>query len=187
MARYKREAKGKKINPTLFIFCEGESEETYIRYLRNKYRLPVEIVPRIMGNKISERIVRENLKYSTHHEKDRVFLMYDIDVEGFHAKLIEIQKKTDSVLLLSNPCFELWYILHHCNQTSEINTDNCIKKIESLCPDYTKGTIPVKLKEKLETKSFDAIKKAKNLELHKNPSTNIYKFIEELEKIRVNL
>ena len=137
-----------------------------------------------MGNKISEKVINRNLKYSQRQDKDRIYLMYDIDVEGFHDKLIDIKKKTGSELLLSNPCFELWYILHYYNQSSEISTDNCVKKIESLCPDYTKGAIPSKLKEKLEIKCIDAIKKAKNLETHKNPSTNIYLFVEELERIK---
>lgn len=184
MAKHRREAKGKTINPALFIFCEGESEETYVRFLRNKYRLPVEIVPRILRNKISERIIREKLKTSQQHEKDRIFLMYDIDVVGFYEKLQEINRNLHSELLISNPCFELWYILHHCNQTSEISTDNCVKKLESLCHDYAKGEIPLRMREKLESKVSDAIKRAKNLELHKNPSTNIYKFIEELDKIK---
>jgi len=187
MARYKRTAKGKKINPTLFIFCEGESEEIYIRYLRNKYRLPVEIVPRILKNRISERLIREKLRNSPRHEKDQIFLMYDIDVVGFHAKLLEIQKNLDSELLLSNPCFELWYILHYCSQPSEISTEHCLRRINALCSNYLKGSISSKLKEKLDIKVQDAIKRAKKLELHKNPSTNIYKFIEKLDQIKSNL
>ena len=31
--------KGKRINPTYWVFCEGKTEETYVAYLRTKYRL----------------------------------------------------------------------------------------------------------------------------------------------------
>jgi hypothetical protein len=53
MAKHKREAKGKKINPTFFIFCEGPSEAEYIKFLRTKYRVPVEIFTKVLRNKIS--------------------------------------------------------------------------------------------------------------------------------------
>jgi hypothetical protein len=34
MARRRKESKGKKINPTLFVFCEGETEEAYTNLLK---------------------------------------------------------------------------------------------------------------------------------------------------------
>jgi hypothetical protein len=125
--KHKREAKGKKINPTFFIVCEGESEETYIRHVRTQYRIPVEIVPKITRNQVSERKIRESIKNSPRHEKDKIYLMYDIDVTGFLSKLETIQKQIKSELIVSNRCFELWYILHFMSQTAEINTDDCIK------------------------------------------------------------
>lgn len=184
MARFKREAKGKKINPTLFVFCEGESEEMYIRYLRSIYRLPVEIVTKITRNQVSERKIKGNLKNAPRHEKDKIYLMYDLDVDGFLNKLQAIQKETQAMLIVSNPCFELWYLCHFCNQTSEINTDNCIKKLQSFCKHYKKGSIPSALKMQLEIQRNDAIANTKEQLRFENPSTNVYLFIEELEKIR---
>jgi hypothetical protein len=184
MAKNKRVAKGKKINPTFFVFCEGESEEAYILYLRNKYRLPVEMVPKTTRNKINVRIIRESIKSSPKHKKDQIFLMYDIDVEGFLHKLQGIQRQLRSEILVSNPCFELWYILHYASHTAEITTENCVRKLESLCPSYKKGDLPSRLKEKLEEKTHVAIKHSKKLAPYNNPSTNIYNFIEMLEQIK---
>jgi hypothetical protein len=181
MAKHKRVPKGKKINPTYFVFCEGESEELYIQYLRSKYRLPVEIVPKITKNKIHERIIRESIKSSPRHEKDQIFLMYDIDVRGLLEKLQIIQKRMKSILLVSNPCFELWYVLHYGNHTAEITSENCFRKLVSLCSAYKKGFLPSKLKVKIEEKKGEAIRRAKKLKLYENPSTSIYQFIELLE------
>ena len=36
MSRRKHLSTGKEIRPTFFIFCEGETEEQYIAYLRSK-------------------------------------------------------------------------------------------------------------------------------------------------------
>lgn len=33
-----RKSKGKQINPTFFVFCEGKTEEQYIEYLRSKFK-----------------------------------------------------------------------------------------------------------------------------------------------------
>jgi hypothetical protein len=184
MAKHKRDSRGKRMNPIFFVFCEGESEEAYVRYLMRKYRLPVQIIPKILKNRISDRLINEHTKSTFNHETDRIFLVYDIDVEGFYDKLIDIQKKRKLDLLLSNPCFELWYILHYANQTSEITTPICFKRIEILCPGYSKGTISTKLKEKLDSKCVEATRRARNLETHKNPSTNIYNFLDELERIK---
>jgi len=184
MGRNKRESKGKSINPSYFIFCEGESEESYVQYLRNKYRLPVEIVSKVTKGNIDSKLIKKHISSRPQHEKDIIFLMYDIDVTGFIDKLNEIKKHVKSELLVSNPCFELWYYLHFNNQTAEISTDRCIKKLENICPDYKKGTISVKLKEKLETKQIEASQKAQNLSLYNNPSSSVYNLIKMLEKLR---
>ena len=58
MNRNKRTPKGKVINPTFFVFCEGETEEEYIGYLRSKYRLPVLIDAKIAGNRITDKYIQ---------------------------------------------------------------------------------------------------------------------------------
>lgn len=187
MARRKRETKGKKINPTFFVFCEGESEEAYVRHLRTTKRVPVEIVSKITRNQISARKIRESIKNSPTHEKDKVYLMYDIDVKDFLQKLksiqSQIQKQIHTELIVSNPCFELWYIYHICSHTAEISSENCIKKLQTLCLNYKKGYLPVNLNLKLEKHKCDAIKRSKNQKPFENPSTLLYLLLEELEKI----
>ena len=57
MNHQSRISKGKKINPTYFVFCEGETEEVYINHLRSKYRLPININSKIAGNRITEKYI----------------------------------------------------------------------------------------------------------------------------------
>lgn len=187
MARRKRETKGKKINPTFFVFCEGESEEAYVRHLRTTYRVPVEIVSKITRNKVNERKIRESIKNSPRHEKDKLYLIYDIDVKDFLQKLesiqTQIQKQIHTELIVSNPCFELWYIYHFINLNAEINTDNCIKKLQELSPNYKKGGLSFKLKERLATYKIQAINRSKKNIPFENPSTLLHLILEDLEKV----
>jgi hypothetical protein len=81
MARKRREPKGKKINPTLFVFCEGETEVAYINLLKTVYRIPsIHIHPKIGGNNITADYIENYKNDKPTHEKDLNFLVYDLDV-----------------------------------------------------------------------------------------------------------
>jgi tRNA A-37 threonylcarbamoyl transferase component Bud32 len=85
--------------------------------------------------------------------------------------------------LLSNPCFELWYILHTSNHTAEVTSQQCVEKLERICKDYRKGCICGKLRHELTTGEEKAIARAKKHALYTNPSTSVYLLIEELNKL----
>ncbi len=62
MARSRREPKEKKINPTLFVFCEGNTEEVYVNLLKSIYRIPsIQICSKTVGNNITFEFI-ENFK-----------------------------------------------------------------------------------------------------------------------------
>lgn len=177
MASKRSPSKGKKINPHFWVFCEGETEEAYVSFLRSKYRVPIEIVTKIVGNKITENIIKNSKQGKPIHEKDKDFLVYDADVPETLEKLKSI---SSAILIASNPSIELWFLLHYKNQAGYITTKDCIKE---LCNrnrnQYKKGIID----HQLETKLIDcskACERAKHLTLYNNPSTNMHELINEL-------
>ena len=87
-------------------------------------------------------------------------------------------------LLLSNPCIELWFLLHYKNQTASTSAAKCCREIENRNKSYNKGIIDKNLKEKLKLKRKDAVKRAKALNEYANPSSTIYKLIEVLENLK---
>lgn len=182
MSRKRAESRGKKINPNFWVFCEGETEEAYVSYLRSRYRIPITIVPKIVGNKITERFIKSYKKGKPVHEKDRDFLMYDADI----PELLEPLKSIKSALLLaSSPSIELWFLLHYKNQASSITTKECIKELENRNRNsYRKGVLDAKLESRLSDHCTDACKRAKSLQLYNNPSSNVFELIDILEDIR---
>ena len=80
MGRSRHASKRKWIRPHYFVFCEGKTEESYICFLRSKYRIPIEIVPKVIGSNISNRIINSYKRGKPIHEKDMDFLLYDGDV-----------------------------------------------------------------------------------------------------------
>lgn len=180
MAKYYRNSKGKEIKPTYFVFCEGESEEAYISFIRSKYRIPIQVKSKVAKNKITQQSVKRILRLFTKHEKDKYFLMYDLDVPEMLRKLRSIK---GAILLVSNPCIELWYILHTCNHNAAATSAQCIGQLERICKGYKKGSICDKLKHKLTTGEEDASKRAKKLTAFINPSTSIYKLLDLLKGV----
>ncbi len=178
MGSSKRRSKAKKINPHFWVFCEGETEESYVKYLRSQYRIPIEIVPKIVGNKITERFINSYKRGKPVHSKDKDFLFYDADVK---AVLDKLKKFKSAILIASNPSIELWFLLHYKNQKVAITTDECIKELSKRNRNkYKKGLIDGDLKATLTVKRTDACKRAKATKHFENPSTNVYIFIDEL-------
>ena len=175
-------SKEKKINPHFWVFCEGETEEAYVRFLRSEYRLPVEIISKVAGSSINERFIKSYKKGKPIHEKDRDFLIYDADIPEVLVKLTKIDK---TILIVSNPAIELWFLLHYKNQTASLSDDDCIRELSNRNRNnYKKGIIDNQLKAKLKEKCNDACYRANKQELYKNPSTNVYVFIATLEEVK---
>jgi len=177
----KRISKGKIINPAFFVFCEGETEEAYVKYLRSTYRLPIEIKSKIAGNDITSRYINDFKKQNFNLRDDKTFLVYDWDVAAMKQRLLGIK---DAYLLYSNPCFELWYLLHFQNQTANLTSEECVSKLKNYNNSYKKGALDEKLKSKLADNKGKAISIAKRLAEFCNPSTTVYKLVEELEEIK---
>jgi hypothetical protein len=174
----RKSRKIRNIKPTFFVFCEGETEVAYVNYLRSKYRLPIILDSKIAGHNISNNYINNYKQKSVSHEKDRTYLIYDMDVVEAWNKIKRIQ---DAKILGSNPCFEFWLLLHFMNQQAPINSMDCLTKLTNHYKGYKKGRLEGNLINKLEGKMDKAINRAKALNFEDNPSTNIYQFIEDLE------
>jgi hypothetical protein len=172
----------RSIRPTFFVFCEGESEETYVSYLRCKYRVPIEIRSKVSRNNINQSYINRVLKTFPKQPEDKLFLLYDLDVSDMLTKL---QSFSNAILLVSNPCLELWYILHTCNHAAEATSEQCLQQPERICRTYRKGYISDRLKRELNTGEESACKRARRLNLFDNPSTSVYLLIENLQAAKI--
>jgi len=178
MARRRRQSKGKKIKPTYFIFCEGKTELAYIKYLRRKYRFASIAIDSVKkGNAISKQYILNYKKDKITADKDLDFLMYDIDASKMLEKLEAIP---NTILLCSNPCIELWFLLHHKNQKAQIKSNECIRQIKNRCKGYDKSFLSGSLTKKLEESESKAIQRAKSLNKNENPSSTVYILLEKL-------
>jgi hypothetical protein len=150
--------------------------------LKSEYRIPsIHIHPKIRGNNITTEYIENYKQGKPTHEKDLNFLVYDLDVPEMITRLSNIKS---CGLLVSNPCIELWFLLHYKNQTASTSNANCYREIEDRNKSYKKGLIDKNLKEKLKLKRKDAVKRAKALIKYENPSSTLHKLIEFLEDLK---
>ena len=178
MGRKTRISKGKQMKPNFFVFCEGETEIAYIKFLRSLYRAPIQVIVKKGKSNISEDYIERSQNEYVRTEQDKVFLMYDLDVDGM---LEHLQKIPNAELIVSNPCIELWFLLHYQEQKTEISSDKCIKKLQKVSKEYKKGVLSEDEKEVFAQNKELAIERAKALDVLNNPSTTIYRLLDLLK------
>ena len=166
------------MKPNFFVFCEGETEIAYVKFLRSLYRAPIQVITKKGKSNISEDYIERSKNEYVRTGQDRVFLMYDLDVDGM---LEHLQKIPNAELLVSNPCIELWFLLHYQEQKLEISSDKCVQKYQKVSKEYRKGVLSEEEKKVFVENRELAVDRAKKLVGYQNPSTTIFKLLEELK------
>lgn len=178
MPKY-RKPQGRSVRPTFFVFCEGETEEEYVRFLRSHFRVPIEIDASVTGLGLTKEHIERYKRGKTTMAKDRNFLIFDLDRPEILQRLEAIP---DATIIATNPCFELWYLLHYTARRTALTSEDCIKKLLKANPKYKKGHIDKTLREILTEKMDTATERAAILTTHGNPSTDIPQFIAALKE-----
>lgn len=150
----------------------------YVKFLRSLYRAPIQVIPKKGKSNISEDYIERSKNEYVRTGQDKVFLMYDLDVDGM---LEHLQKIPNAELLVSNPCIELWFLLHYQEQKTEISSNKCIQKLHKVSIEYKKGVLSEEDKKVLAENRELAIERAKKLAEYQNPSTTIFKLLEKLK------
>lgn len=181
MGRTMRVSKGKTMMPCYFVFCEGQTEVAYVEFLRAYFRVPIQIIARKSDSNITAQYISNCKKAYATTERDRTYLMFDLDVPGMLAHL---QSLKDATLLVSNPCFEVWLLLHHEPCTAELSSDRCVKRLLAVDKRYKKGLLLEEEKQFLLSHLDSAIERAQKLHPYDNPSTTVFRLIQDIREWR---
>lgn len=105
-----------KLRRTFLIFCEGRiTERRYLEALRKTPEVRNSVSIRI-GRKYGMplQLVKAAIKETSSHIDD-VWCVFDVEAPTPHPDLLEavaLAKKNNVSVAISNPCFELWLLLH---------------------------------------------------------------------------
>lgn len=190
----------------IYIFCEGETEKIYLRHFENRAH-NVEIISVDPKHTDAYGIVMFAKKYIQKEKLnlelgDRGYCVFDSDPASnpdirkvFQA--LDGCKDQGLYSIFSNPSFEVWFVLHFRNAPygkSAAQMKNCLKEL--LKDEYPNYSETVDIYEHIFPMQEKAIRCARQLhkaqqEVHDtvyshacNPYTDIFYFIEHMEKVR---
>lgn len=188
----------RKVNPTILIICEGkETEVSYFKNFNSRYTRVDVIIPdkkssgKNKGKETDpENLVKRSIEYKEtkydidEKDGDRVWCLFDIDIDfnnpnALNSKITQIQKsqtianRNKIKLGISNPCFELWYLLHFEYTTGALKNYNAVQqKLSKYLPSYEKNkNVYAELKNLVNNAETNAIKLR---EYHKKNGKNLF-------------
>lgn len=196
MPDYSRRKHGQR--PTrnkMLIICEGDKTEPM--YFEN-YRTPqnnLDVIPIPSSRKDVGSIVefaKKKMQDLDIKGGDSIWCVYDCDENTDDRISTAYRNAGKSInICLSNPSFELWFLLHFSYIDSSLQNDGLIGLLKRHVPDYSKNNDCYQI---LGPLTDTAIKNSKKLEkLHidngtelnstkSNPSTQVYKIIEVIKQ-----
>ena len=191
----------RKRNPLVFMAAEGDNKtEKYyfdaffkdrsIRVVNDSsgYTNPVQLVESL-HKKMGQKGFDKELG-------DKAFCLIDADCDSLKNQIInkadKKAKKYGIQLIVSAPCFEVWFICHFTFSTTKYTSNkDVMNKLQSYCEGYQKSDENMYLK--LKGNTGIAIANAKKLEkectslkriphtVDFSPSTEVYKIVEMYE------
>ncbi len=199
---YKRLKAFKEPRKSILIVCEGEkTEPIYFNSLKEVLRLimvDVEIVGEgaapitVVNRAIARREERKQIvkKSLTKTEYEVIYCVIDVDTHETLDQTIDKARGNEICVILSNPCFEYWYILHFRKTSAPFNRSQDTKAaLRREHPAYNESDTTIF--NVVYPKTSDAIKHSKEVlkEQHNeaedlsdcNLSTHVHKIVEYLQ------
>jgi hypothetical protein len=148
-----RRPPSREIAQKILIACEGsKTEPIYFESIRNELRLRTLNIIVLRQNKtdprgIIERLIDERQQMKRNQEwsnKDVAWAVFDGDehIEKGSASwksAIDRAKSQNIQLAITNPCFELWYLIHFQDHFSQIKSDKVLNHLKKHVSDYDKS------------------------------------------------
>jgi len=211
--------KSKRINRTIVIVCEGKKTETkYFNKFKKRFSgVKIEVPNCEYTDKVGLVKYARRLKESGEYEINadigsRIWCVFDLDINYNNSTNSSPEKQTEKELneakrmagddiniALSNPCFEIWYLLHYEATKTPYSTKKAnigLKKIENALEKYIKNYDKAECYyEELLDKQQQAVRNAEDLEAYhrkngislygikSNPSTQVFELVKYINNI----
>ena len=196
----RRRAAQLESRPRVLIICEGKATEpSYLQGLKKMEQVRlVEVIvdseggtPKTLVERAASRMKAakkaaqgardENLRY------DEIWCVFDVDE---HPKLMDAKQQAEAhhiEIALSNPCFELWLLLHFKDQTAWIHRHDAQSACRAQLKEFEKRIDFAKIRDRVDV----AIQRAARLEdwqesrgsQGENPSTTVHKLVQRLKEL----
>lgn len=175
----------RKMKPVILVLCEGETEECYVDCLKQKYRLSIRVVSKVVGQKINSRLVERYKKELQIRRSEQIdcFLIYDADV----PEIIGKTAACNATVILSRPCLEVWFLAHTEKvPAADLSSAECLLRLTRIeeWKGYRKGFLSESEKKLLWDKRLEAMRNIAESSATGAAFSNIPEFIRTLEDYR---
>jgi hypothetical protein len=182
--------------PRVLIVCEGtRTEPGYFSELRHAERIPIDLI--VSPGGVPKTLVARAVELKNLAEKEaksgkddnllyeEVWCVFDIDEHPSIPDAKQQARDNEIELAISNPCFELWILLHFRDQRAHIERGVVQRECTKYLPDYEKK-VPF---ASLHPKHDEAVKRALALDAWQqsrgregsNPSTGVHKLTQKIK------
>lgn len=139
-----RDPPSRKIKKQFILFCEGKNTEPqYFQALKKNYPNALIViekkgaVPLTLANEANDYIKkRKKQKSSSFEDEDQIWVIFDKDKHPKIKEATKICENNNLRLGYSNPCFELWLMLHRKDFNTVCTHTQMQKKLEKEDSDY---------------------------------------------------
>lgn len=191
MFRHKRSYGNIPYRQLFLIFPEGKMTESlyFAMFSSRKFTVKVFATNR-KSNPIH--ILRKATDYVRKHGReaeDQIWLVIDRDIwpEEQLMTVFTSCREQEFNVVVSNPCFEYWLLLHFDDGDGIANGSGCLRKLKTYLPHFRKGHVET---DKLRPRVQDAIARARQKDRPPTPDwprstgTTVYRLIDKLESLR---
>ena len=186
--------------PSVLICCEGKvTEPSYLKGLKNDLQIHlvrIEVLPAGPNPKTVVDYAVDKKQEAQHQARrkgdanlkyDEVWCVFDVDS---HAHIPDAKQKADAHgihMAISNPCFELWLLLHFQDQRRYVERHHVQSTCRGHIPGYDKKVPFDKLSPYYQTALLRAVnlsawQKDRGCE-GENPSTAVHKLTERIREL----
>jgi hypothetical protein len=184
--------------PRFLIVCEGtRTEPGYFKEKRHLDRslVDLDLSPGGVPKTLVERAVemkraaqrRAKSEKDGNLDYDEVWCVFDIDEHPFVEEAKQQARVNQINTVISNPCFELWMLLHFRDQRAYIDRAQVQHECRRYLPNYEKDPPTGALSPRYD----DAVARATDLDVWQasrdcegeNPSTGVYRLTERIKEL----
>lgn len=181
----KRNSHSRKRKSVILIAAEGDNKTEcnyFSAFSKKSFNLKFTRGNETDPVKLAQRLRKEYAEQELTSElNDKVFCVVDEDISPLQEKKIEeaksILKRINGIVIVSNPCFEVWYLCHFTVPAKQfVSSKEVIETLQKQhISTYTKGY--PKMYELLSPRTYIAIDNAKKLEkYHRESGSNLNRY-----------
>lgn len=173
----------RKVKPLIYVFCEGESEQAYTDFLKNKFS-DVAVIKQPASPKLFEEAkacFSNEPKYrNSIEETDEIWFFFDVETKDVNKwdhrmKIVNSLRKFKKKpgihvrLLMTTGCIEYWLMLHYKMYTPSLQSvpekERVIAELKAKEPAYSKGNyrVTAHIAENYPTAVVNAARTVRNL------------------------